>query len=122
MDKRARKICFVASAGGHLSELIQIAGAFHDESVIWVSTGPMVVGLLQKFGPVHIVGECNRQHPIRSFRVAIRCLRVVFRERPSIVISAAPLLAPDGSIVDMRPSQIDNWDWACTAQTGGANG
>jgi len=71
-----------------LSELIQIADTFRDAPMVWVSTGPMVVGLVQKYGPVYIVGECNRQHPIRSFVVALRCLRVVFRERPSVVISA----------------------------------
>lgn len=39
-----------------------------------------------------MVGECNRRHPFRLLGVFIRCLVIVLRERPDIVIStgAAP--------------------------------
>jgi UDP-N-acetylglucosamine:LPS N-acetylglucosamine transferase len=48
---------------------------------------PVVHGNLQGYGNVYIVGECNRQHLLRVFRVLLRCIRIIFKERPDVVIS-----------------------------------
>ena len=47
----------------------------------------MVRDMLSNFGRVYVVGECNRQHPIRVVMVLLRCARAVFRERPDVLIS-----------------------------------
>ena len=47
---------------------------------------------LEKHGNVYVVGDCNREHPLRAIAVLIRCMKVIFREKPDVVIStgAAP--------------------------------
>jgi len=47
---------------------------------------------LASIGRVHVVGECNREHPGRVLSVLARCIRIMFRERPDMIIStgAAP--------------------------------
>ena len=88
------KVALVASAGGHLSELLEIERAWRGHEVFFVTTGRMVAGELEKrFGaPVHVVVEANRTHPLRMVRMLAQCVRIVLRERPDVVVSsgAAP--------------------------------
>lgn len=92
MKAKAIKICLAASAGGHLMQLLKVAESWHGYDVFYVSTVPVVAKKLRRRGRTFIVGECNRQHPVRTFMVMIRCLKIVFKERPDVVIStgAAP--------------------------------
>lgn len=80
-------ICLVASAGGHISQLIKLAGSWEVYDTFCITTTEVVAEGLQKYGKVYIVGECNRQHPIRAVKVLLWCIRIVFRERPDVVIS-----------------------------------
>ncbi|MDI6449694.1 UDP-N-acetylglucosamine--LPS N-acetylglucosamine transferase [Anaerobaca lacustris] len=86
------KVCLVASAGGHLSQLLKIAGAWSGHAVCWITTTDVVRASLGDEGNVHVVGECNRQHPLRVLAVFMRCMRILRKERPDVVIStgAAP--------------------------------
>lgn len=86
------KICLAASAGGHLSQLLKVARCTHGHDVSIVTTSEAVRGNLAKLGRVHVVGECNREHPLRVVGVLFRCMRIVLRERPNVIIStgAAP--------------------------------
>jgi UDP-N-acetylglucosamine:LPS N-acetylglucosamine transferase len=86
------KICIAASAGGHLSQLLTLSEVWEGYEIICVSTGQMVKEKLQKIGRTYIVGECNREHPILTLGVMTRCLRIIYRERPYVVLStgAAP--------------------------------
>jgi len=52
-----------------------------------VTTVPVVQANLQAFGKVYVVGECNREHPIRVLNVFLRCIALVFRESPNVVVS-----------------------------------
>lgn len=92
MNNTSVKICLAGSAGGHLSQLLKIAGAWSGYEVCWITTTEVVRASLGEQGNVHVVGECNRQHPVRALRVFFRCLRILRRERPDVVIStgAAP--------------------------------
>lgn len=81
------KICLAASAGGHLSQLLKIADCWNDYNTFWVTTSQVVQEKLRKCGKVYVVGECNRQHPLRVLKVLLRCIRLVLRERPCVVIS-----------------------------------
>lgn len=85
--QKQNKICLAASAGGHLSQLLKIAPASHDYEIFCLTTLEEVRGKLQHFGPVNVVGECNRQYPMRVLKVFARCVNVVFREKPDVIIS-----------------------------------
>jgi UDP-N-acetylglucosamine:LPS N-acetylglucosamine transferase len=86
------KICLAASAGGHLTQLLKVAGCVSGHDVVIVTTSESVRGKLASIGRVHVVGECNREHPVRVISVLLRCIRIIFHERPQVIIStgAAP--------------------------------
>ena len=88
LDKHKQlRICLAASAGGHISQLLKLAASWNGYETFCVTTTEVVRDKLSKLGEVYVVGECNRQHPIRVITVLLRCLRIVFRERPDVVIS-----------------------------------
>jgi UDP-N-acetylglucosamine:LPS N-acetylglucosamine transferase len=84
------KVCLAASAGGHLSQLRKLGES----------------------SKVYVVGECNREHPLRVVRVLWRCVQVIRRERPDVVIStgAAPacLVALLGRLWGARLVWVDS--------------
>jgi len=86
------KICLAASAGGHLSQLLKLKDSWAGHETLFITTTEVVRDKLSKFGRVYVVGECNRQHPFRVIQVFYRCIRIIFRECPDVVIStgAAP--------------------------------
>jgi len=84
---RSSRICLVASAGGHLSQLLLLQPAWKGCQVVCVSTGQMVQEKLKAIGKTYIVGECNREHPLKTFGVLLKCLKVVLIERPDVVLS-----------------------------------
>ena len=81
------RICLAASAGGHVSQLLKLAASWKRYETFCVTTTEVVRNNLSKLGEVYVVGECNRQHPIRVITVLLRCFRIVFKERPDVVIS-----------------------------------
>lgn len=106
------KICLVASAGGHLSQLLKIARVWSGRSVCWITTTEVVRASLGGDENVHVVGECNRQHPLRVIGVFLRCLRIMRKERPNVVIStgAAPgcMAGLIGHLVGARVIWVDS--------------
>ena len=86
-DAKKLRICLVTSAGGHTSQLLELAESWKGSSPCWVTTSDVIKEKLSKYGKVYVVGECNRQHPLRVFLVLLRCIRIVLRERPDVVIS-----------------------------------
>ncbi len=88
MTKSQRfKICLAASAGGHLTQLLKVSGCVKGRDVFAVTTSDTVRRTLTGMGEVYVVGECNRDHPLRVLAVLLRCIRIVLRERPAVVIS-----------------------------------
>jgi UDP-N-acetylglucosamine:LPS N-acetylglucosamine transferase len=81
------KIGLVASAGGHLNELLKVAPSCAGGETFAVTTSKVVNGALGQVGRTYAVGECNRQHPLRVMLLLLRCFRIVRRHRPDIVIS-----------------------------------
>ncbi len=110
--EKQRRICLVASAGGHLSELLKIAGVWSDHRVCWITTADVVREALARTGEVYVVGECNRQHPLRLLSVLLRCIRIIRTERPHLVIStgAAPgcVAAVLGHLIGARVIWLDS--------------
>ena len=56
------KICLVASAGGHLSQLLKIVAPVEPYDTLVITTSEAVRRNLTRWGSVYVVGECNRQH------------------------------------------------------------
>ena len=67
MTKRREKlrICLAASAGGHLSQLLKLADCWKDYETFCITTTEIVAREIHKHGRTYVVGECNRQHPLR---------------------------------------------------------
>ena len=87
IKKKQLRICLAASAGGHVSQLLKLAACWNGYETFCVTTTQVVREKLGKLGNVYVVGECNRQHPVRVITVLLRCCRIVFKERPDVVIS-----------------------------------
>ena len=85
--KAPNKICVAASAGGHLSQVLKLADSWKQYETFYITTTEVVRKKLQNSGRIYVVGECNRQYPMRVVKVLLRCIRIVFRERPDVVIS-----------------------------------
>ena len=81
------KICLAASAGGHIAQLLRLADSWDGYETFCVTTTQVVRDKLSGFGEVYVVGECNREHPVRVVAVLLRCIRIMFRQKPDVVIS-----------------------------------
>jgi len=81
------KICLAASAGGHLTQLLKISDSWNGYDTFCVTTTEVTRKRLEQYGTVYVVGECNRQNPIRVLKVFLCCLKIVFWEKPHVVIS-----------------------------------
>ena len=86
-DAAKLRICLAASAGGHMSQLLKLAESWAEHEAVYVTTTEVMRTRLEELGRVYVVGECNREHPLAVFRVLMRCLKVVLKERPDVVIS-----------------------------------
>ena len=87
MNAKAIKICLAASSGGHLSQLLKLSESWKSHETFCVTTTDIVGRKIHEFGKVYVVGECNRENLIPVFRVFARCIRVMLREKPDVVIS-----------------------------------
>lgn len=86
-EKSKLRICLIASAGGHLNQLLKLQNSWNGYDVFCITTSDTVWEKLQVYRKVYIVGESNRQHPIRVVSVLLRCIKAVFKERPDVLIS-----------------------------------
>jgi len=86
------RICLAASGGGHLTQLMKLEEAWKGHDRFYVTTTHEVREELQRHGKVYVVGECNREGPLQTLGVLGSCLKIVWKERPDVVIStgAAP--------------------------------
>jgi len=89
MIRRRKKlrICLAASAGGHISQLLKIVNNWDGYNCFYITTTGVMWDKLKQHGKAYVVGECNRQHPIRVGMVLVRIVKAMFRERPDVVIS-----------------------------------
>jgi len=81
------RVCLAASAGGHISQLLKLSESWHGHKAFSVTTTRVIVEQIQKYGNVYVVGESNHQYPLRILATLMRCLKVVAREKPDVVIS-----------------------------------
>ncbi len=106
------KICLAASSGGHLTELLTLSNSWKQHDIFFVTTVPVVQSNLKESGNVHIVGECNRRCPFKLMKVFIRCIWIIFVEKPDVVIStgaaAGCILCLLGKILGAKIVWIDS--------------
>jgi beta-1,4-N-acetylglucosaminyltransferase len=81
------KICLAASAGGHLTQLLKLANCWNEYDAFFITTCEEVKKKLEKSGNVYVAGESNRQHPIKIMKVILCCFKIIFKERPDVVLS-----------------------------------
>jgi len=81
------KICLVSSSGGHLNQLLKLSDSWAEQESFYITTSEVVRDKLKNTGPVYVVGECNREHPVKVLRVLFSCISIMIRERPDVVIS-----------------------------------
>lgn len=80
-------ICLAASAGGHLSQLLKLEESWKGYETFSITTTEVVGEKLWKYGKFYVVGECNHEHLFQVVLVLTRCMKVILRERPNVVIS-----------------------------------
>ncbi|UCC30683.1 MAG: hypothetical protein JSU86_00095 [Phycisphaerales bacterium] len=106
------KICVVASAGGHLSQILRLAESYRHRPHFFVTTGHMVTGELGERAKVYVVPEANRQNPLRLLKIVYTAIRLMVSEQPNVVIStgAAPgcLFCLIGKLLRARVIWIDS--------------
>ena len=106
------RICLAASGGGHLTELLAISDSYSQHEIFCITTVPVVQGKLREFGHVYVVGECNRNYPLRVLKVLWLCAKIIFKNRPDVVIStgAAPgcIVCFFGKILGARIIWLDS--------------
>lgn len=92
MKKGKPKVCYAASAGGHLVQLLRITRHLQGYDSFFVSTDEVVREKLSSKGAAFIIGQCNRLHPFKTFMVMLHCFKIVISQRPDFVVStgAAP--------------------------------
>ena len=75
-----------------MNQLLSISAGWDGQNAFYVTTKELLRQKLKQYGPVYVVGECNREHPLRILSVIFRCFAIFLRERPSAIIStgAAP--------------------------------
>ena len=75
-----------------MTQLLRIEDSWKDYETFCVTSGDVGVARLEKYGKVYVVGDCNREHPLQTIAVLVRCIKIIFREKPDVVIStgAAP--------------------------------
>lgn len=106
------RICLAASAGGHTSQLLKLVESWNGHDTFYVTTTEVMREKLKTFGTVYVVGECNRQHPLRVIRVLRRCIKILLKERPDVVIStgaaAGCMLCLVGKMLGAKVVWIDS--------------
>lgn len=70
-----------------MSQLLKLADSWAGLETVYITTTEVPRNKLSKFGRIYVVGECNRQHPWQVIKVLLRCIRIIFREKPHVVIS-----------------------------------
>lgn len=88
-----KKICFIASTGGHFEQLMMLKPLMdkYDSFIVTEKTGYSVIKDDRK---VYYLNQVNRQEKTFIFKMianASKSLKIFFKERPDVVISTGAL-------------------------------
>jgi UDP-N-acetylglucosamine:LPS N-acetylglucosamine transferase len=88
MGGQQLRVGIAASAGGHLIQLLKISESWKNLEPFCITTSEVVRDKLKQYANrIYVVGECNREHPVLTAKVLYRCMKIVIRERPDVIIS-----------------------------------
>ena len=74
-----------------LLKLLEVSGNWPQRPSFYVTTLPQLAEKLEKFGTTYVIGECNRLHPLMTGFVFLKAFKIVFTERPDVVITTGSL-------------------------------
>lgn len=74
-----------------LLRLLDLSKSWPQLPSFYVTTSQTPVQKLARRGPVYVIGDCNRQHPLKALAVLVRSLNLVIKERPDVVITTGSL-------------------------------
>lgn len=80
------KICLAASAGGHLTELLQLSESWNGFDVFFVSDRRLNALQLSKREKMYFV-SCPRRNPFKFLLNLVQSFKIFLREKPSVVVS-----------------------------------
>jgi len=72
-------------------KLLEYSQCWPARPSFYITTLDAPAGKLSQRGPVYVIGECNRQHPIKAVKVFFKCLRIALQERPDVVVTTGSL-------------------------------
>ena len=67
--------------------MLKLSESWQGYKTFCITTSDVVGEKIQKYGKEYVVGECNRQHPLKVVLVLMRCINIILQERPDVVIS-----------------------------------
>ena len=83
---KQQKVCLACSAGGHLTELVQLEQAWKGQQHYFVSDKRLNAIDLSKREKVYFVA-CPRRNPVKAAVNLFQSLVIFLRERPDVVVS-----------------------------------
>lgn len=81
-----KKVCLACSAGGHLTELLQLEQAWQNTEHFFVSDKRLNAIDLAEKEKVYFV-TCPRRNPLKLVLNFLQSIKIFLKERPNIVIS-----------------------------------
>lgn len=81
------KLCLAASTGGHLTQLLRLAGACEGRPYFFVTPGAFAADQLRAKAKTYIVNKADYRHPIKLVFMFFHCTYIMLKERPDVVIS-----------------------------------
>ena len=84
--RKGKKVCLACSAGGHLTELLQLAGAWSGMQHFFVSDKRLNAIDLSKREKTYFV-MCPRRNPAKFLVNFAQSLLIFLKERPAVVAS-----------------------------------
>ncbi|MBI4168284.1 MAG: capsular biosynthesis protein [Candidatus Aenigmarchaeota archaeon] len=92
------KIALPSSAGGHITELMQIRGSFGEYETFFVTVKRKDTEDLSKKEKVYFVEDTGR-NPVGLVKNIISSLKIMFNERPDVIITTGAGAAIPASII-----------------------
>ena len=107
-----QKILAVASKGGHWVQLMRLKPAFEEGEIVYVSTDAGCRNNNGDNSVFYTVTDANRWTKVKLMRTGFEVLKIIWKEKPSVVIStgAAPglLAIIFGKLFGARTIWIDS--------------
>lgn len=106
------KICLVSSAGGHLTETLQLLPAFEGHEFFFVIPHSSRNDMVQGITRAHFVRNIGA-NPVRMFFGFFWAYRILKLERPDVIISLGAEIAIPffylGRLMGMKTLFIESW-------------